>query len=153
MRRNVTFKSWLSSSRDDLRHDHGASGGPCPAKRPRHFGHPYAMLIRSAWGSTVPSARKTCGPTSRYRDARRHPVSIYPNAGLPNEFGGYDDSPESMAESMNSLKADSSTSPAVAAARLRNISRPSRTPSPARLSNGIGRDAVLYSFWPRATAL
>ena len=28
------------------------------------------------------------------------PVSIYPNAGLPNEFGGYDDSPESMAESI-----------------------------------------------------
>jgi 5-methyltetrahydrofolate--homocysteine methyltransferase len=24
------------------------------------------------------------------------PVSIYPNAGLPNEFGGYDESPESM---------------------------------------------------------
>ena len=28
------------------------------------------------------------------------PVSIYPNAGLPNEYGGYDDSPESMAESI-----------------------------------------------------
>nr|MBA2322391.1 methionine synthase [Deltaproteobacteria bacterium] len=25
-------------------------------------------------------------------------VSVYPNAGLPNEFGGYDDTPESMAE-------------------------------------------------------
>ena len=25
------------------------------------------------------------------------PVSVYPNAGLPNEFGGYDDTPESMA--------------------------------------------------------
>lgn len=25
-------------------------------------------------------------------------VSIYPNAGLPNEFGGYDESPESMAQ-------------------------------------------------------
>jgi 5-methyltetrahydrofolate--homocysteine methyltransferase len=25
------------------------------------------------------------------------PISIYPNAGLPNEFGGYDESPESMA--------------------------------------------------------
>ena len=26
------------------------------------------------------------------------PVSCHPNAGLPNEFGGYDDTPESMAE-------------------------------------------------------
>ncbi len=26
------------------------------------------------------------------------PVSVHPNAGLPNEFGGYDDTPESMAE-------------------------------------------------------
>ena len=26
------------------------------------------------------------------------PVSIYPNAGLPNEFGGYDDTPENMAK-------------------------------------------------------
>ncbi len=26
------------------------------------------------------------------------PVSVYPNAGLPNEFGEYDDSPEDMAE-------------------------------------------------------
>ena len=26
------------------------------------------------------------------------PVSIHPNAGLPNEFGGYDDTPEHMAE-------------------------------------------------------
>ncbi len=25
------------------------------------------------------------------------PISIYPNAGLPNEFGGYDESPEAMA--------------------------------------------------------
>ena len=25
-------------------------------------------------------------------------VSAHPNAGLPNEFGGYDDTPESMAE-------------------------------------------------------
>ena len=28
-------------------------------------------------------------------------VSIYPNAGLPNEFGGYDESPESMAKILN----------------------------------------------------
>ena len=27
-------------------------------------------------------------------------VSAHPNAGLPNEFGGYDDAPESMAETI-----------------------------------------------------
>jgi 5-methyltetrahydrofolate--homocysteine methyltransferase len=26
------------------------------------------------------------------------PISLYPNAGLPNEFGGYDETPESMSE-------------------------------------------------------
>ena len=31
---------------------------------------------------------------SRVADTR---VSVHPNAGLPNEFGGYDDTPESMA--------------------------------------------------------
>jgi 5-methyltetrahydrofolate--homocysteine methyltransferase len=32
-----------------------------------------------------------------------HYVSIYPNAGLPNEFGGYDDSPEYMAEILSDI--------------------------------------------------
>jgi len=34
------------------------------------------------------------------------PVFAYPNAGLPNEFGGYDLSPEEMAQSMGSWIAD-----------------------------------------------
>lgn len=29
-------------------------------------------------------------------------TSLYPNAGLPNEFGEYDESPEYMAEVLNS---------------------------------------------------
>jgi 5-methyltetrahydrofolate--homocysteine methyltransferase len=31
------------------------------------------------------------------------PVACYPNAGLPNEFGGYDDTPEHMAEVLGSF--------------------------------------------------
>jgi 5-methyltetrahydrofolate--homocysteine methyltransferase len=31
-------------------------------------------------------------------DASAVPISCYPNAGLPNEFGGYDDTPEHMAQ-------------------------------------------------------
>jgi len=33
-------------------------------------------------------------------------VAVYPNAGLPNEFGEYDDSPQSMAESIESFARD-----------------------------------------------
>ena len=32
-------------------------------------------------------------------------VSVHPNAGLPNEFGGYDDTPESMAEVLSDFAA------------------------------------------------
>ena len=34
------------------------------------------------------------------------PVSAYPNAGLPNEFGGYDETPEYMAEELSSWAKD-----------------------------------------------
>jgi 5-methyltetrahydrofolate--homocysteine methyltransferase len=34
------------------------------------------------------------------------PVSCYPNAGLPNEFGGYDDTPESMAHVLGAFARD-----------------------------------------------
>ena len=34
------------------------------------------------------------------------PVSAYPNAGLPNEFGGYDETPETMAELMGAFARD-----------------------------------------------
>src|SRR6187549_3093162 len=40
--------------------------------------------------------------------ARLHPglVMCYPNAGLPNEFGGYDDTPEHMARVLGELARD-----------------------------------------------
>jgi 5-methyltetrahydrofolate--homocysteine methyltransferase len=28
------------------------------------------------------------------------PISMYPNAGLPNEFGGYDQTPNMMADTL-----------------------------------------------------
>lgn len=34
------------------------------------------------------------------------PVSVHPNAGLPNEFGEYDDTPEHMAEVLGTMAAD-----------------------------------------------
>ena len=33
-------------------------------------------------------------------------VSVHPNAGLPNAFGEYDDTPESMAETLGGFAAD-----------------------------------------------
>jgi 5-methyltetrahydrofolate--homocysteine methyltransferase len=35
-----------------------------------------------------------------------HPVSVHPNAGLPNEFGEYDDTPEHMAAVIGEMAAD-----------------------------------------------
>ena len=32
-------------------------------------------------------------------------ICVYPNAGLPNEFGGYDESPEAMAASLGEFAA------------------------------------------------
>ncbi len=36
----------------------------------------------------------------------QYPVSVHPNAGLPNEFGEYDETPEHMAEVMGAMAAD-----------------------------------------------
>ncbi len=37
----------------------------------------------------------------------RFPVSVYPNAGLPNAFGGYDETPEEMARNLREMADDS----------------------------------------------
>jgi 5-methyltetrahydrofolate--homocysteine methyltransferase len=53
-------------------------------------------------------------------------VSCYPNAGLPNAFGGYDETPETTgACCASSPRAASSTSSAAAAAPRPTTSRPS----------------------------
>ena len=59
-------------------------------------------------------------------------VCAYPNAGLPNEFGQYDESPEYMARPDRRVrrKPASSTSSAAAAAPRRTISRRLPRPSP-----------------------
>ena len=51
------------------------------------------------------------------------PVAAYPNAGLPNELGGYDETPEEMATPSESGPGTvCSTSPAAVAARPRRMS-------------------------------
>ena len=54
-----------------------------------------------------PSSRRTIAPTGSGKSstyspnplaAATVPISCYPNAGLPNEFGEYDETPEHMAK-------------------------------------------------------
>jgi 5-methyltetrahydrofolate--homocysteine methyltransferase len=60
-------------------------------------------------------------------------VCAYPNAGLPNEFGLYDERPEATAKMLAEFAdAGSSTWSAAAAAPRRATSAPSPRPSPAR---------------------
>ena len=75
-----------------------AAAAPSPARRSRRSGTRSPTRRSSPSASTAPSARRRCG---RYVEelSRIAPVfvSAYPNAGLPNAFGGFDETPESMA--------------------------------------------------------
>ncbi len=73
-------------------------GARCPVRSPRRSGTRSGTPSRSRSASTAPSARRRCGPTSpRCRRIADTFVSCYPNAGLPNAFGEYDESPERQA--------------------------------------------------------
>jgi hypothetical protein len=76
----------------DLRHDHRPVRPH--ALRPDDRGLLQLGAPRRAhqrWGSTAPSVPISCGPTSRSsRGSAVVSISAHPNAGLPNEFGGYD---------------------------------------------------------------
>ena len=71
------------------------------ALRPGHrgvLGLGPARLAARASASTAPSAPRRCGPTSpRCRALADSFVSCYPNAGLPNAFGEYDEAPDETA--------------------------------------------------------
>ena len=74
------------------------AGGPSRARWSRRSGTRSRTFRCSRSGSTAPSARRRCAPTSRSSRAIAPVfVSAYPNAGLPNAFGGFDETPESMA--------------------------------------------------------
>ena len=66
----------------------------------RH-GNPLAVGLNCALGPK--ELRPYISELSRIADCY---VAAYPNAGLPNAFGGYDESPEEMAEEMHTTKAD-----------------------------------------------
>ncbi len=62
---------------------------------------PLAVGLNCALGAK--DLRPYIDALSRVADA---PIVCYPNAGLPNEFGGYDDTPEFMAEVLGSFASD-----------------------------------------------
>ena len=62
---------------------------------------PLAVGLNCALGAK--DLRPYIDALSRVADV---PVVCYPNAGLPNEFGGYDDTPEFMAEVLGSFASD-----------------------------------------------
>ncbi len=62
---------------------------------------PFAIGFNCSLGSS--QLRPYVAELARIADV---PVSAYPNAGLPNEFGGYDETPEYMAEELSSWARD-----------------------------------------------
>ena len=73
------------------------SGRTLSGQTPTAFWHSSATPIRSPSASTARSARARCARISRRSARSPTPSSRYPNAGLPNEFGLYDESPEATA--------------------------------------------------------
>ena len=62
---------------------------------------PFAVGLNCALGAR--ELRQWVDELSRVAGTR---VSVHPNAGLPNEFGGYDDTPESMGQVLGEFAAD-----------------------------------------------
>lgn len=65
----------------------------------RHV-RPFAIGLNCALGAK--DLRAYVAELSRIADTR---LSVYPNAGLPNEFGGYDETPQQMADELESWAA------------------------------------------------
>jgi 5-methyltetrahydrofolate--homocysteine methyltransferase len=92
---NVRLPVWVSGTITDL------SGRTLTGQTPEAFWHsvrhanPFAIGLNCALGAK--ELRPYIADLALAADTL---VSAHPNAGLPNEFGGYDETPESMAEMM-----------------------------------------------------
>ena len=90
---NVRLPVWVSGTITDL------SGRTLTGQTPEAFWHsvrhanPFAIGLNCALGAK--ELRPYVADLALAADTL---VSAHPNAGLPNEFGGYDETPESMAE-------------------------------------------------------
>ena len=99
----------VAAAADDLGHDHRSQRPHAVGPDARRvLGLDRARAGRSASASTARSAPATCGRTSpSSRAIADCYVSCYPNAGLPNAFGEYDEQP---AETGGAARASSPTS-------------------------------------------
>ncbi len=92
---NLRLPVWISGTITDL------SGRTLTGQTPEAFWHsvrhanPFAIGLNCALGAK--ELRPYVADLALAADTL---VSAHPNAGLPNEFGGYDETPESMAEMM-----------------------------------------------------
>ena len=90
---NLRLPVWISGTITDL------SGRTLTGQTPTAFWHsvrhadPFAIGLNCALG-----ARELRPYVAELAGACDTLVSAHPNAGLPNEFGGYDETPETMAE-------------------------------------------------------
>ena len=96
----------------------------CPARRPKRSGIPSATRKPLAVGLNCALGAQQLRPyvqeLARVADTY---VCAYPNAGLPNAFGEYDETPEETAAILRSSPHPAcSTSSAAAAARRRSTS-------------------------------
>ena len=83
----------------------GAARSPARQQKPSII--PFGMPSPLPWGLTAPLVPRSCAsmwmPFQRVAETL---VSTYPNAGLPNEFGEYDESPEHMASILDGFARD-----------------------------------------------
>ncbi len=90
---NLRLPVWISGTITDL------SGRTLTGQTPEAFWHsvrhakPFAIGLNCALGAK--ELRQYVDELAQAADTL---VSAHPNAGLPNEFGGYDETPESMAK-------------------------------------------------------
>ena len=105
--RDARGTSWATGCRSS-----SAAPSPTPraarstARRWPPSGTPCAMRGPSRSASTARSAATSCGPTPRSSAGLADTfLSLYPNAGLPNAFGGYDETPEHTSSVLGGMAA------------------------------------------------
>ena len=97
----ITLPVWISGTITDLS-GRTLSGQTVEAfwTSIKHI-RPFAVGLNCSLGAA--QLRPYVAELARIADV---PVSAYPNAGLPNAFGGYDETPEQMAEALGSWAQD-----------------------------------------------
>lgn len=78
-----------------------SNGRNLSGQNPEAFLYSVAHFNLFAIGLNCSIGPREMGPYLEvFAEKAPFPVAVYPNAGLPNRFGGYDETPESMAESL-----------------------------------------------------